>query len=376
MKSKNGNWLGVFALAAAAAVAMAVGGAQAQTPAPAPAPATAAPAADSGKLSLSPGEEAVKPVAAPPALPAGSTAAPGWNVPPKWDSVQEVPQYASIPGVEKNVLQQQTGQWWRTVRDGPVTFYGGILLLVVPVLILAFFAIKGPIKLHESPSGRLVERFNSAERMTHWTTAISFVAMGLTGIVILFGKYLLLPVFGPAAFSWLTVVSKNIHNFAGPLFIFSLVSMFVLYVKDNFFNAQDFKWLATFGGMLSGSEIPAGRFNGGEKVWFWLSIVVLGSIASISGVIMLFPNWETGRVLMAEANLFHAVTAMVFVSGALAHIYIGTLGTEGAFQGMKTGSTDENWARQHHGLWLDEVKAGKRPEKMLATSAQPAAGDD
>jgi formate dehydrogenase subunit gamma len=161
------------------------------------------------------------------------------------------------------------------------------------------------------------------------------------------------------------------------LFIFSLVSMFVLYVKDNFFNAQDFKWLATFGGILSsGSEVPSGRFNGGEKLWFWLSIVVLGSIASISGVIMLFPNWETGRVLMAEANLFHAVTAMVFVSGALAHIYIGTLGTEGAFQGMKTGSTDEIWARQHHGLWLDEVKAGKRPEKMLATSAQPAAGDD
>jgi formate dehydrogenase subunit gamma len=310
-----------------------------------------------------------------PAMPAGSTAAPGWNQPPKWDSVQETPQYASIPGVETNVLQQQTGQWWRTVRNGPVTFYGGIVLLVVPVLFLLFFLVKGPVKLHSPLSGRLVERFNSAERVTHWTMAISFVALALTGLIILFGKFLLLPIIGAPAFSWVTAIGKNVHNFVGPLFIFSLVMMFVLYVKDNFMSAQDFKWLATFGGMFGGKPIPAGRFNAGEKVWFWLSIVLLGSIAGISGVIMLFPNWEIGRTLMAEANLFHAVVAMTFMAASLGHIYLGTIGTEGAAQGMLTGYSDEAWAREHHGLWLDEVKAGKRPEKMLPAGAQPAAGD-
>ncbi len=338
--------------------------------------APAAPAAKAdGKLSISPTEEA-KPAAAAPALPSGSLAAPGWNQPPKWEAVQEAPQYASIPGVEKNVLQQQTGQWWRTLRNGPVTFYGGIVLLIVPAVLLLFFAIKGPFKLHDKLSGRLVERFNSAERMTHWTMAISFVALGLTGIIILFGKHILLPWMGASAFSWITVIGKNIHNFVGPLFIFSLIAMFLLYVKDNIFTAQDFKWLATFGGLLSGKHVPAGRFNGGEKIWFWLSIVIFGAIVGASGVIMLFPNWETGRTLMAEANLFHAVVAMAFVAASFGHMYIGTIGTEGAAQGMMTGYSDETWAREHHALWLEEVKAGKRPEKMMPASAQPAAGDD
>ena len=366
MKLTKSTWLGSLLLVAASLAASV----SAQAPAPA---APAAPAAV-GKLSLSPADEAVKPPV--PALPAGSTAAPGWNQPPKWDSVQEIKQYASVPGRETNVLQQQTGQWWRTIRNGPVTFYGGILLLVVPVLLLAFFAIKGPIKLHERPSGRLVERFNSAERVTHWTMAISFVALGLTGIVILFGKHVLLPWIGPVAFSWITVIGKNVHNFVGPLFIFSLIAMFVLYVKDNFMNAQDIKWLASFGGALNGKHVPAGRFNGGEKVWFWLSIVILGAIVSVSGVIMLFPNWDTGRELMAEANLFHAVVAMAFVVSSFGHMYIGTIGTEGASQGMMTGYSDEVWAKEHHGLWLEEVKAGKRPEKMAPVSAQPVAGDD
>ncbi|HEX9392446.1 MAG TPA: formate dehydrogenase subunit gamma [Usitatibacteraceae bacterium] len=365
MKSFTWKCLGALVVIAG----FAAGNAGAQAPA-APAPKT------EGKLSLSPADEAAKPAAAAPALPAGSTAAPGWNVPPKWDTVQESPQYASIPGVERNVLQQQTGEWWRTVRNGPVTFYGGIVLLVVPIFLLAFFAIKGPFKLHGEPTGRLVERYNSAERMTHWTTAISFVLLGLTGLIILFGKHVLLPWMGPAAFSWITIIGKNIHNFVGPLFIFSLIAMFVLYVKDNFFNAQDFVWLAKFGGLMSGNHVPSGRFNGGEKVWFWLGVVILGSVVAISGVIMLFPNWETVRGVMAEANLFHAVVAMIFVASSFGHMYIGTIGEEGASQGMLTGYSDETWAREHHPLWLEEVKAGKRPEKMMSASAQAAAGDD
>ena len=369
MKLTKSTWLGGLLLAVATIAA----NVNAQAPAPT-APAAASAANSPGKLSLSPADEAAKPPV--PALPAGSTAAPGWNQPPKWDSVQEVKQYASVPGREMNVLQQQTGQWWRTVRNGPVTFYCGIALFIVPALLLAFFAIKGPVKLHERPSGRLVERFNSAERVTHWTMAISFVALGLTGIVILFGKYVLLPWMGPAAFSWITVIGKNVHNFVGPLFIFSLIAMFVLYVKDNFMNAQDIKWLASFGGALNGTHVPAGRFNGGDKVWFWLSIVILGAIVSVSGVIMLFPNWDTGRELMSQSNLVHAVVAMGFVAASFGHMYIGTIGTEGAAQGMMTGYSDETWAKEHHGLWLEEVKAGKRPEKMPPSSAQPAAGDD
>ena len=359
-------------------LAIAAGGALAQKPsAPAAASAAAAPVAAATPAApeaapVPAATDAAKPA---PALPSGSTAAPGWNNPPKWSDVEQKPQYASVPGRETNVLVENRGYWWRAMHNGPVTFYGGILLLVAPALLLLFFAIKGPFKLNDTATGRLIERFNSAERMTHWTVAISFVVLAFTGITILFGKYVLLPVLGAPVFSAITEVGKNIHNFVGPLFVFSLIVMFVIFVKDNFLSSVDFRWLAKFGGLLSGNHMPSGRFNGGEKVYFWLGVVVLGLIVGTSGVIMLFPNWDTARDVMAEANLFHAIGAVIFASVALAHIYLGTIGTEGAYQGMRKGYVDETWAKEHHSLWYEEVKAGKAPGKMAA-AGQPVAGDD
>ena len=356
------------------AMLLATGAALAQQPAP---PASAPIAAPAASI-VSPAPVAVQPVEAPkaaPALAAGSTAAVGWNNPPKWSDVEQKPQYASVPGREMNVLVEDQGHWWRSIRNGPVTFYGGIALLIVPALLLAFYGIKGSIKLHGAPTGRRVERFNDVERMSHWTMAISFVVLALTGLITLFGKYVLLPVFGASVFSWISSTGLHIHNFVGPLFMFSIVVAFFIYVKDNFMSRVDFVWLSKFGGMLSEKEIPSGRFNGGEKVWFWLGVVFLGAVVSASGVIMLFPNWNTARELMAEANLIHATGAIVFACMAFAHIYLGTIGTEGAYQGMREGYVDETWAEEHHALWYEEVKAGKHPGKITG-AAQPAAGDD
>ncbi len=354
---------------------MATGTALAQQPAaPAKAPAAAASVASTA-TSPAPATAAETPKAAP-ALPAGSTAAIGWNQPPKWSDVEQKPQYASVPGRETNVLVEDQGHWWRAVRNGPITFYGGIALLIAPALLLVFYAIKGSIKLHDKPTGRLIERFNSAERMSHWTMAISFVVLALTGIITLFGKYVLMPILGQSAFSWVVSTGLHIHNFVGPLFMFSIVVAFFIFVKDNFLNGDDFAWLFKFGGMFSaGKEMPSGRFNGAEKVWFWLGVVVLGVLVSGSGLIMLFPNWNTAREIMAEANLVHATVAVVFACMALAHIYLGTIGTEGALQGMKEGFVDETWAREHHELWYNEVKASTG-QKSAAGTAQPVAGDD
>jgi formate dehydrogenase subunit gamma len=340
--------------------------------APAQAPAVTATPLITAPVVAVPIAEAPKPV---PALAAGSTAAPGWNVPPKWSDVETTGQYASVPGREANVLIEDSGHAWRSLRNGPLTFYGGIILLVIPIMLLTFFAIKGPFRLHEKLSGRLIERFNSAERMVHWTMAFSFLALALTGIVILFGKHILLPIIGASAFSWITVIGKNIHNFVGPLFLFSIVAFFFLYVKDNFLNGRDIEWLGKFGGLLSGNHVPSGRFNGGEKMWFWLSIVVFGLAVSISGLLLLFPNWNTSRELMAQSNLIHAGLGTLFMALSLGHIYIGTIGTEGALKGMKEGYVDETWAKEHHSLWLDEVKSGKRNVKTVGVG-QTAAGDD
>ena len=322
-----------------------------------------------------PAAPVAEPAKAVPALPAGSTAAPGWNVPPKWADVEQKAQYASVPGRETNVLIEDAGHDWRKLRNGPLTFYGGIVVLVVPVLLLLFFVVKGQIKLKGTPTGRFIERFNSAERVAHWTMAISFVALALTGLALLFGKYVLMPWLGASGFSGIASVAKVIHNFVGPLFMFSVIVSIVLFIKDNMWRAYDMAWFGKFGGLLSGEHVPSGRFNAGEKGWFWAGVVLLGIAISISGAILLFPNWNTSRELMGETSLVHAGVACIFIAMSFAHIYLGTIGMAGAYKGMREGYVDETWAKEHHEIWYDEVKSGKRVEKMSGV-AQPANGDD
>jgi formate dehydrogenase subunit gamma len=336
----------------------------------APAPPAAAPTKDAGAVAPAP-----QPAAAPKPA-AGSTAVPGWNNPPAWDAASERPQYASIPGTEKNRLIQGAGREWREFHNGPLTRIGGWLLVVVLALITLFYLLRGPMKLHGAPSGRLIERFNAVERTAHWVMAISFVFLALTGTVILFGKHVVLPWLGYTGFSWLTIVSKNIHNFVGPLFIFSLIVMVLIYVKDNVPAAHDLGWLAKAGGMFGGAEVPSGRFNAGEKVWFWGGMVVLGAVVSITGLILDFPNWEQGREAMQQSNVIHAIAAVFFIAGSFGHMYLGTIGMQGAYRAMRDGYVDETWAKEHHALWYEDVKAGKRPEKITGGAAQPAMGDD
>ena len=348
----------------------------AQAPGASPTPPTTAPVKSAPDKPKAPVTTADAPKAASPPTPGkGSTAVPGWNNPPAWDKASELPQYASVPGRETNRLIQGAGREWRAFRNGPLTQYGGWLLVVVLAVLVLFYLVKGTIRLHGQPTGRLIERFNAVERVSHWTVAISFVLLALSGIIILWGKYLILPWLGYTGFSWLTIVSKNLHNFVGPLFIFGIVVMFLIYVKDNLVRATDIKWLTKLGGMLGKEEIPSGRFNGGEKAWFWFGVVILGTIMSVTGLILDFPNWNQGREAMQQANVVHIIAGLLFIAGALGHIYIGTIGMEGAYRGMRDGYVDEEWAREHHALWYEEVKQGKRPEKIVAGNVQPATGD-
>lgn len=309
----------------------------------------------------------------PPAPPAAA----GWNDPPaSWEATSEIPQYASVPGRETNRLIQGAGREWRELRNGPLTRYGGWLLAIVPAAILLFYLVKGPIRLRGKPTGRMIERFNRAERAAHWTMAATFVVLALTGVVILFGKHVILPWLGYTGFSGLVAASKSAHNFVGPLFILSLVVSFFLFVKDNLVRAIDLKWLARLGGMFGKAEIPSGRFNGGEKLWFWAGLVLLGAIVSVTGLILDFPNWNQGREAMQQANVVHAIAAILFVSAAFGHIYLGTIGMEGAYRAMHDGYVDEEWAREHHRLWYEEVTRGERREAFAASAVQPAHGDD
>jgi len=286
---------------------------------------------------------------------------PGNNA-PIWREVRKEGEEhtTTVRGREAGVLVQSAGQTWRQIRNGPVTFYGGWLVVLVVLIIAGLYFAKGPIKLHERPTGRLIERFSTVEMVVHWSTAISFCILGLSGLIMLFGKYLVLPVIGYTLFAWLTALSKNLHNFVAPVFILSVVVMIVIWLRDNLPRAYDWQWFRkSWAFFMRGEHIPSGRFNAGEKGWFWFGIVGLSIVVSWSGVILLFPNFDQTRAVMQEAWIWHAAAALLYIAISLGHIYMGTIGVEGAYGNMRTGYTDETWAKEHHQMWLDEVKSGK-----------------
>jgi formate dehydrogenase subunit gamma len=289
---------------------------------------------------------------------------PGNNA-PVWRQVREEAKehYTSIKGRETGVLVQSWGDTWRRIRNGPVTFWGGWLVVAVVLAIAALYFTKGPVKVHDAPSGRLIHRFSALEQVAHWCMAISFVVLGISGLVMFFGKHLLLPIIGYTLFAWLTALCKNLHNFVGPFFIVATVIFVVLFIRDNLPRAYDLKWFAKSWAYLTGKEhVPSGRFNAGEKVWFWGGVVVLSVVVSWSGLILLFPNFDQTRAVMQEAWIWHAVAALIYIALSLGHIYLGTLGVEGAYQAMRTGYVDEVWAKEHHEIWYNEVKSGRRRE--------------
>lgn len=306
------------------------------------------------------------------------TVAQPYNNKPTWDKARgAVEGYTSIRGPETGVLIQDGGQTWRALKNGTISVWGGWALVAMFLVTGAFYAWKGTIQLHEAPTGRLVERFSLFERMAHWTTAITFSILAISGLILAFGKNLLIPIFGFTVFSWLATLSKTLHNFVGPLFVISCVVTFAVFLKDNLPKGVDFKWIASFGGLFSGKHVPSERFNAGEKAWFWGGLMLLGIVVGVSGLVLNFPNFGQTRSTMQLANLVHLGGSLLFIVGAVGHIYMGTLGVAGAFQAMKTGKVDETWIKEHHELWYNDYKAGKIGNRsQVRGDAQPAAGDD
>ncbi|MFZ9440823.1 MAG: formate dehydrogenase subunit gamma, partial [Hylemonella sp.] len=196
--------------------------------------------------------------------------------------------------------------------------------------------------------------------------------LAVSGLIMAFGKYFLLPVIGSTLFGWLTYLLKNMHNFAGPVFAVSLVIVIITFVRDNFPSKGDLVWLLKGGGLITGKELPSGRFNAGEKVIFWAGVFALGLTVVGSGLVldMLVPNLVYERSTMQIAHMVHALAAVLMMVLFLGHIYLGTLGMDGAYKAMRTGYVDETWAKEHHEYWYDDIKAGKVP---VQRSSQPGA---
>jgi formate dehydrogenase subunit gamma len=278
----------------------------------------------------------------------------------------------SIPDHKAGRLIQPGGRDWRHFHEAILPKIGAIAIMGMLALLVVFYLWRGMIKIEGGRSGRTILRFNGFERFVHWMTATCFIVLALSGLNITFGKQLLLPLLGPDAFTAVSQWGKYAHNFLSFPFTLGVAVILLMWVAWAIPNAADAKWLAEGGGLVGNQHPRAGRFNAGQKMIYW--VVVLGGAAvAASGYVMMFPFYVTDMAGMQVTQMIHGVAALLFVAVMLAHIYIGTIGMEGAFEGMGTGEVDLNWAKQHHPDWLDEQARKGRPlEGARGPVATPA----
>lgn len=306
----------------------------------------------------------------------------------------------SARGPATGVLIQDRGMWWTEFRQGPLLKYGGWLLLGTLGALVLFYALRGKIRIDGTKTGRTIQRFASVERFAHWLLAGSFIVLGITGLISLFGRLYLIPVMGKDSFAVIAGASKWVHNNISWAFMLAILMILVLWIKENIPNKTDLKWLAVGGGIfVKGVHPPAKKFNAGQKVIFW-SVILLGGSISVSGLSLLFPfelpmfaaTFEKlnatgipqmiGLGILPEqlapheemqyAQLWHSIVAFVMMAIIIAHIYIGSVGMEGAYDAMGSGQVEEQWAKEHHSLWVEEVKAREASSAKASASATPA----
>jgi len=281
---------------------------------------------------------------------------------------------ATIPGDERDVLMQPQGRTWRGAHNGALAYGGALYLFGVMFLLAAFLGLRGRIRTHERPSGEAVRRFSVFERANHWMTAGSFIVIALTGLVVLYGTALIRPWLGASLFAELARASAWAHMVLAVPFVLGVLVMFALWIGQNRFERLDFNWLKQAGGFLRTHRPnpPARKFNAGQKLVFWG--VVLGGLAlTVTGLGLMFPFFWGGYTGMQIAQSLHAALALLMIGLIIGHIYIGSVGMEGAFQAMWTGLVDRTWAKEHHSLWYETLPAGaerprrRRPTAVLAT---------
>lgn len=272
--------------------------------------------------------------------------------------------YTTSKGREHGQLINVSGETWRQWRNRWIS-PGGLIAIGGSISLLAiFYMLMGKLRLDNPRTGKVVERWKPMDRALHWFVAITFLTLAFSGLIIMYGKHFIPDLFGYGFWKWLIASCKLVHNYLGPVFSIGLAAILIRWLKHNFFTKVDLNWFLQGGGMIGNKHPSAGFLNGGEKGWYW-ALFFIGLTVVGSGLVLDFPLFGQERDTMQWANLIHGGTSLLLFAMSLGHIYIGTIGSEGAFEGMKTGYVDETWAKQHHDLWYEEVKDQAVDEKEV-----------
>ena len=275
----------------------------------------------------------------------------------------------SVPDQKACTIEQPAGRDWRHFHEVTLRWIGGFVIIGILAVLIVFYLWRGMVKIESGRSGRTIVRFNAVERFVHWMTATCFIILALSGLNITFGRPLLLPLMSPEAFTAWSEWAKYAHNYLSFPFTLGVILIFFMWIAGNIPNRVDVEWFKRGGGMIGHDHPPAERFNGGQKAVYWI-VVLGGTAAAVSGYALIFPFYGTDIENMQSATMVHGIIAMLFIAAMLGHIYIGTIGMEGAFEAMGEGTVDINWAKEHHALWLEQERA--RAESN-PSQRQPAA---
>jgi formate dehydrogenase subunit gamma len=279
----------------------------------------------------------------------------------------------TLPDQKACTIEQPAGRDWRHFHEVTLRWIGGISILGILAVLIVFYLWRGMVRIETGRSGRTIVRFNAFERFVHWMTATCFIILALSGLNITFGKPLLLPLIGHDSFTAWSQWAKYAHNYLSFPFTIGVFLIFLIWIAGNIPNRVDVEWLKRGGGIIGHDHPSSYRFNAGQKMIYW--IVVLGGAAvSASGYLLMFPFYGTDIATMQAAQIAHAIVAVLFIAAMIGHIYIGTIGMEGAFEAMGTGTVDLNWAKEHHDLWLEEENArtGPNERQRQPIAATPA----
>ncbi|UCC15318.1 MAG: formate dehydrogenase subunit gamma [Gammaproteobacteria bacterium] len=278
--------------------------------------------------------------------------------------------YSAVTGQETGVLIQNGGQNWRQVRNGPVATYGAWVILAIIAALAVYHLLTGGYKMGER-TGRKILRWPSIDRALHWYTAILFIILAITGLSLLWGRAVLIPVLGKEGFAAWAGLAKPLHDYLALFFTAGFVVALLKWMHHNWFKSYDMEWLLKGGGYLGGGHPPAGFANAGHKLLYW-TLVFAGGAMVVSGLFLLFPNWGTERAGMQLANSIHGITSLICVGFICLHIYLATIGSEGSLEGMLHGYVDEQYAKNHHPLWYEEVMAGEGQAESVGGAPSPA----
>ncbi|KPJ88353.1 MAG: hypothetical protein AMS18_13420 [Gemmatimonas sp. SG8_17] len=234
-------------------------------------------------------------------------------------------------------------------------YVGPIIIFVVFLIVLHYHGY-GPKRITFGPFSREIQRFNLVERGIHLFRLVAFVVLAITGLIMAFNLYLWQQLLFGSARNLL-----DFHIWSGIVFILTTVGGAVLWFRDAAFESYDKQWVKNLGGYLGHKgEVPAGRFNAGQKMFYWYS-GLFGLIMSVTGVMLIYK----GAFLLATVCLtstVHNLVGFFLIAGVLAHAYLGTVANPGTWRVLVDGTVTREWARHHHPNWYSALVQKEREE--------------